>query len=74
MDLDALHASSEAMEEAAEEYLLGRMSVAHLAAYEPHLSTCDACREQVETAADFITLFRSALSGPRGPRPAPRVS
>jgi predicted anti-sigma-YlaC factor YlaD len=71
MDLDALHASPEAMEDAAEEYLLGRMSHADLAAYQLHLSTCEACRDEVEAAADFITLFRAAVSPQR---PDPRVN
>jgi anti-sigma factor RsiW len=61
MDMQALHTSVEAIEEVAEDFLLGRLSASDLRAYEQHLMVCDPCRRAVETTDEFIELFRDAV-------------
>jgi hypothetical protein len=60
MDFEALHASNDALEELAEEYIFDRLSQADLDAYEEHLLICETCRRAVETADEFVALLRSA--------------
>lgn len=62
MNFPAIHASTTSIEEAAEEYLLGRMSEADLLLYEEHLLWCESCFRAVEATGDFIALFREAAS------------
>lgn len=68
MDFRALHASNDALEELAEEYVFERLSPEDLDAYEQHLLICETCRDAVETAVDFIALFRSAVDESGRPR------
>lgn len=68
MNFKALHASNDALDELAEEYVFERLSPADLDAYEQHLLICETCRRAVETAVDFIDLFRSAVDESGRPR------
>lgn len=65
MDFNAVHRSDEAVEDLAEEYLLGRITSQDLLDYEQHLLVCEGCREAVEQADDFIRMFRRAVKGER---------
>jgi predicted anti-sigma-YlaC factor YlaD len=78
MDLNALHASTEALEEVAEAYVLSRLSPADLVIYEEHLLICEECREMVDSIEEFIDLLGKAISDPehkpRRPRPGNRFN
>lgn len=57
-----LHESVEAIEETAEEYVLGRLSAPDERSYEQHLLLCRTCQDAVRTVDEFIEVFRAAVT------------
>ncbi len=56
-----LHASTTAIEELAEKYVMNRLSGKDRERFEMHLLTCARCRDAVSTVDEFVQVFRSAL-------------
>ena len=63
MDFDLIHASPEAVEELAEEFVFGRVGPPDHQEYEQHLRGCGICQAEVESVLDFIQLLRES-TGP----------
>jgi hypothetical protein len=56
----SIHASSEAMAELAEAFIMDRLNAIDTERVEQHLLICDGCREAVEAADNFLGLIRLA--------------
>jgi hypothetical protein len=62
MDFNLIHASTEAVEELAEEFVFARVSSPDREEYEQHLLTCATCQTAVEAVLDFIRLLRDSTN------------
>lgn len=65
MDFDVIHASTEAVEELAEEFVFGRVAAPDREECERHLLCCRTCQAAVESVLDFIRLLRESTAPER---------
>ncbi len=62
MDIAGCHLSVDALEEAAEAYVMDKLGAADLAEFEEHLLVCRRCQNAVADADRFIQLLRAAAA------------
>ena len=55
--------SDESLCEAAEAYVLGRLTKQQHEEYEAHLLVCGVCQQEVEQVTEFIETLRLAVDG-----------
>ena len=63
MDLKVIHASTEAVEELAEEFVFGRVPAPEREEYERHLLSCGTCQTAVEAVLDLTRFLQESGLG-----------